>query len=407
MIYFIALLLILIGIYRYDYCKVRHGRLLLWVILCILLICIAGFRYRLGGDTLQYESFFRKVPALADLRLHYFQDIRYAPGFVILGSLSKTIYNDVMVLQFAEALIVDTVVFYFFWKNTRHIYFAALLFYILMYLNLNMEIMREAISVSFFLLAWPFILRGQWLKYYIMVGCAMLFHVSAFALLVLPLIFLPGLRYFFTFDTRTWIFGAICLLLGFTASYFFFNFIKAIAVTETMVDRANIYSDSDFGGLRTLNIVGLFSRLVRYVFYPALAIYFINKAKGKSLFSDDKLQKIEILSVASIYVSLLSSGIFIFQRYNNYLLFFPLIMMSDCVFTVLNVGYRKVRLGFLSWMLVFLPMFALSFYTFYFNPVNKEGTLMTYMRYYPYKDGFNKEMDPEREKMYYYFRKKR
>lgn len=404
MIYLIVLIAILIGIYKYDYRREQKGKLMVWIILCIVFICIAGFRYRMGGDTIQYMSYFRKAHKLGELRAYDFTSIRYAPGFVILTSLCKTITEEFMLLQFVVSTFINIVIFRFFWKNTRNIFFALLLYSILCYLNFNMEVIREAIAVSIFLLAWPLFRDGKWLAYYCVALCGLLFHASALFLLILPLINLPGINYAFTFGRRLWVFGILAIFISLSLNYLFIDFIRYIAFTESMMDRANAYSHSDLGGLRSLNIGGILSKTIRYVFYPAAAMLFINKRLGGNENLSAVLVKMERLTILSIYLSLLSVGVMIIQRFNNYVILFPIVLMSDWIFSLIPVGAKWVRLHLYAWALIFLPFIFISFYAYYFNSVNKEGTLKTYMIYYPYKDAINKEMDPDREKVIRFYR---
>lgn len=402
MLYFIVLFVILFGIYKFDYRNSQQGRLLLWVLLCVTLICIAGFRYRVGGDTIQYMNYFKKAHILSDLKPIDFVSTRFAPGFVLFISTCKTISQDFMLVQFAVSIIINTVVFRFLWLHTRHIYFALLLYAVLFYFVLNTEVIRETLAVSIFLLSWPFFKEGKWLQYYFMALIACFFHISAFCLLLLPLVNMPGLRYFFTFGKRLWFITLALFMLGLTLNYLFIDFIKVIAFTEQMVDQANLYDRTDLAGAKSLNIFGILTRAIRYVIYPLCAIYFINKN-----FNDRKklgigLIKMERLTICSVYICILAFGVFILQRYNNYLFIFPIILMSDWIFSILNVGGRKIRLQFISWCIIFVPMFFLSFYSYYFHPENREGTLKTYMTYYPYKTWFSKETDEKREKLIRY-----
>ena len=101
MLYIFILLLIFIGIYQYDYRHVDRGRLFYWILLLIIFICLAGFRYRMGTDSINYETTYeRDIPTLDRLKLMDFYDLRYMPGYILLASVSRTISNEFMLLQF-------------------------------------------------------------------------------------------------------------------------------------------------------------------------------------------------------------------------------------------------------------------------------------------------------------------
>lgn len=402
MVYAIILILILIGIFRYDYLKREQWKLPYYIFIGILLVLLAGLRYRVGIDTPQYMAFFEKVPVLSQLRPQEFSDSRFAPGFVIFISFCKTLSNEFAFFQLLESFIVNIVIFRFFLHNTRKIFVAILLYYCIVYTDFNMEIMREAISVSCFLLAWPFFRDNRWLPYYLLILLGISFHISAIPLLFLPIICLPGIRNIFVYGTRTWIFCAIILAISFAVHAMFFDFIKAVAVTESVVERANAYSKDEMGGLSTVNFFGIIGLVIKYVLYPCIAIYFLNMQKKHDKFFNRETRRLEMLSIMSMYVAMLATGIFVLNRYNNYFIFFSFIIISDWIFSDLKIGMKKVRLDLVSWVIVLLPYFYFSSIAFYTSNVDKNGTLKHYMKYYPYESVFDNEKNQKREKLFRY-----
>lgn len=403
MIYLFPLILILIGVFNFDYRKLSHGKLLLWCIICISLIVIAGLRYRIGVDTIQYMNYFDRINDLNNLGPIDFQKTRYAPGFVIFASLCKSLTDEIFLMQIIVATFLNISVFLFFWRNTSHCFFAALLYLFFLYFALNMEVMRESIAVGFFLLAWPYLKVGRLIPYYILVLIATLFHISAVVLLILPLIFLPGIRGLFTFGMRTWYIGGVVLLFGFTLRYFLFDFVQMISINEKMTELANKYAQNDLGGLKTLNIFGIINTIFVYVTYPCLALAFLRKQERSSEYRGERvLFKEEILCVLSIYISLLSVSVIIIGRFNNYFMFFSYLLVADWIFSDIKFSHKLVRLRFGNWTIIFLPLFLFSIYSYYFSNINRDGSLKTYMKYFPYASVFDRNLDPDREKAFRY-----
>lgn len=405
MIYLIVLILILAGIFMYDYRHMQRGRLLYWIILLVFFICVAGFRYRMGMDSIMYENYFNwGQHPITQLNASDFQKSRFAPLFIILAGLAKSISDDFMVLQFIVSIIVNCTIFYFLYKNTKHIFFALLLYYVNLYLNLNMEVLREALAVSVFLLAWPFFRDGKWWAYYGMCFVAILCHISAFVLFFLPLCCLPGVNWFFKVGTRTWIICLVLLVAAFAVNQIFFQLIQKIAFTENMMERAQVYSKTDLGG-NTLNILGILSHLIKFFIYPFPCLFLLHSIKKKK--GDDlpvSFQRLETMSLMGIYVGMLTVAIAIFSRYNNYFLFFVFVVMADCYLSNIKINNKKIKLGFLGWTLLFIPYFGTVIYTGLFNKINKDGTLKNYMMYFPYTDAFNKDLDINRERLIKYKR---
>ena len=406
MIYLILLLLILFGVYYYDYRQNYNGRLVFLIFILIYMICLVGFRYRMGIDSIKYENLYNwQQHTIGQLTVDDFKDTRFQPFWVILTALCFTISDEFMLLQFVIAIIVNCTVFYFLWKNTRRIFFAVLLYYFFLYLNLNMEVLREALAVCTFLWAWPFFKKGKWLLYYLMCCVAFLFHLSAIVLFFLPILWIPGIRWFFQMGSRTWIICALVLFLSFAVNYFFFNFIEAVAMTENMVERAQEYSKNDLGGNR-LNIFGAVGQLIKFFLYPAVALYFVNLSKKKKGEITMGWNKQVMMTLVALYFALSSVGIAIFSRFNNYFQFFSFLIMSDWIFSILEFKGKRLRLQFLTWIILFLPLFGIAFYTYMLNNYNKDGTLKQYMMFYPYSNQFDKELDPQREKIINYSRKR-
>lgn len=405
MVYLFVIILLLFGIFRYDYCRAERGRKFYYILLLILFICVAGFRYRLGMDSVTYEHFFNSdsLHRLQDLTLEDFLSIRYMPGFVILASLCKTIYPDFMLLQFAVSIFLNCVVFWFLWKNTRHVFLALLLYGCFEYITLNMEVMREAMSVSFFLLAWPFFRDGKWIGYYLLIVCAFLCHVSAFLMFFVPLCLLPGIRWFFQYGKQTYIMCVIILIISVFVSLWFYRFIEAIAITESMAERSNAYENMNLGG-NVVNFLGLISNIVRFAVYPLAAIYFLKKDSRAMMESQDMVRK-QLLCILGIYIVLLSTGIFILTRYNNYLIFFSFILISDWAFSYIRKNNKKIRLNLMTWVIILSPLFLYQTYSAYWLNINKSGTLKSYMKYYPYASRFEMDKDHDREKVFRYVRR--
>lgn len=404
MVYFLALSLILFGIYRYDYRNAREGRLLCWIILCCILICIAGFRYKLGQDTITYIQEFNDLHPLSNLKWEDFERTRFAPGYVIVTSIFKQLSPEFTVFQFFQAALVNIVLFYFFYKNCRHIFFTALVYFFYLFFLFTFQQMREALAVVVFLLAWPFFKEGKWLVWYACSFLALMFHISAFMMFLLPVICLPGIRSLFIFGKRTWIVGLSIAAISIVVQAVFFKYIELIAFSASMLERIRNYENSSLGS-SILNINGVIGTLIEYIIYPVLALYFIQKRKGvaSKTFQFDKFTAFVLMSV---YIAIFSISVTIVARFNNYFFPFAIIALGDWIFGYFRVNQKKVKLRLIYWVVIFLPMFYFHISGTYFNDMNRSGTLKTYMVYYPYTSVFDKNTDKNTEKAINYIRRR-
>ncbi len=402
MIYLAIFIGLLILIYYYDWGGHYKERLFWFVLTLVIMICVTGLRYRIGTDSIRYENEYKEYPTLGELKAEHFKSTRYAPLYILFNSLCRTITPEFMLVQFMVSIFINSVVFWFLYKNTRHIFFGAFLYYIFLYLNLNTEVLREAMAVGMFLLSWPFFQKGRWWAYYPIIAVACLFHVSAFVLLLLPVVTIPGIRYFFTFGKRTWIICIVLLGLTFAVKAYFFDFIQVIALTENMAERAEVYSKKDIGGA-IFNFFGFISQFIRVIIYPLIAMLFIQRARkaAHERINDKK----EMVSLVSVYFGIMTIGIAILLRYNNYFLPFSFIVISNWAFSNLHFHKKTYRLKLFYWSLIFLPLVSVQIYSAYFANFNSSGTLKAYMVYYPYYHRLDPQEDPDRESLIRYNRR--
>lgn len=404
MVYLIVLILILAGIYWYDYRNNTRGKIILYAIICLSLILIAGLRYRLGSDTPQYIKFFNNIHDLNHLSDMDYQRSRYAPGFVFLSALCKSIYNDVTLLFIVEAIIVNIAVFYFFWKNSKHCFFAILLYYLMLYTLFNMEIMREAIAVSIALFAWPFFKKGNWLLWYSAAILANFFHFSASIMLFLPLICLPGIKQIFILGKRTiWIWLLVCVI-GFAIHTAFFRYIQLLALSDSISDRAQAYEKNILGS-SYFSIIGILTYAMQFLIYPVVALWLIQKKKQRNI-SKQEFNKIDALVLASTYILILTFFIPILGRFNNYLIPFSLLVLSDWIFSPIKINRKIYKTNLISWFIIFVPLFIINARDKLFTDVNKSGTIKLYSLYYPYKSVLDMEKDENRERAIRLLRRK-
>lgn len=432
MIYIAIFLLMLVGVYTFDYRGYRRFGMLYYVLFFVLLVLISGLRYRLGTDSVVYEKNYDMYPPLWGLDSFKFDNTRFEPGYVIFASLARSISPDFMVLQLLHAIVVNGVVMWFIYKFCSRRFLGLTFYFIILYFNLNMQVMREAMAVCFFLLAWPSFRDGKWLWYYCLTLPATIFHTSAFLMLLVPLCCLPGVRELFVYGKRTVVICVLILGLGIFIQERFSQVFNYMAITERMMDRVNAYSaDKQSGNI--LNVTGMVGIVLQYCLYPLIALYFGNQRlkatlrkrwaeiprKNQFRLTPDEKREIrlrkremrkdtrefdrwQIMVLLSIYAMIFSIPMFIFGRYFNYFGIFSLCTVASWAFSRLHIGSKRVRLQFASWVIVLVPYIFINLWAFNAS-ANRSGTLKVYQIYYPYKSRLNPELDSEREAIYRYF----
>ena len=398
MIYLFIVILLLFMILRYDYFRNERGREMSFWIIYVLLVLVAGLRYRLGQDTAVYIRYYENLQPISQISISAINSSRFAPGFTLIASAFRQFTSEFVYFQLFHSIIVNTVFLLFLKRHTKHLFFSILLFFFFLYFNLLFQQMRESLAASVFLLAWPAFTHRNWILWYIAAIFAMMFHVSSVFMLLLPLINLPIIKNFFIYTKFTPLICVGFIILGFLIQAYLFKYIQLIAFTEAMMERATTYSHSDLARA-SFNILGLIGKAFQWIVYPLLALIFLFSKKFRTENRDNtRLRQLEKMAILSIYISSLCISIPILGRYNNYFYIFSIILMSQWVFTSLIVHGKKIRMEFASWMIFFLPMFFFQVNNTYIGAVNRSGTLKGYMVYYPYSSYLDKTMDEDREK---------
>ena len=397
MIYLIIIITLLVLSYKYDYLQKTDGKNLWFWVIMIVLICVAGFRYRLGQDTTVYIKYFENLHPINELTQKDINDSRFSPGFIILCSFFRIFGPDFTLFQLFHSAFVTSVFLIFMRNKTQHLFFAILLFFFYLYFNLLFQQLRESIAASIFLLAWPSFVNRKWIIWYVACFVALLFHVSSIFMFLLPVIYLPGIKMLFVFGKRTFIITIAILIGGFIIQSVFFKYIELIAFTESMMERATTYSQSDLS-TAGFSVTGWIGRCVQWFVFPLIALYFLYRSRNQGQQNSNDLKMVEKMAIMSIYVSALAISIPILGRYNNYFYVFSILILSDWIYSIFYIANRKLRLHYLYWLFLFTPMLGMQLYNNFIRPVNKAGNIYTYRVYYPYSSYFDQTKDYERER---------
>lgn len=382
--------------------------------LFLYLVVIAGFRYRIGTDSVTYEGTYEVFPTLWNIGTYNFAKLRFEPGFLLFASFARTFSPDFMWFQILHAVVVNFVIFRFIKQNTPHKFLCLSFYFVIMFLNLNTQVLRESLAVCCFLLAWPFFRQGKWLQYYLLVLLAISMHTSAIVLLFLPILTFKGIRNFFVFGKKTLIICIVIFVVGLVIESHFSAFFSLLAVTDSIESAVGRYTGSDYS-TNVLNINGIIGLVLKSILYPCIALYFL---KQRVLWGNDEKRRVpdncqwgwkvkdferwEIINVVGLYFIVFSMAIFIFHRYFNYFGLFLLTSVASWAFTFLNVKKRRFKLKFVYWVAIIIPFYLFNF-QIYSVGLGKSGRLKEYMIYYPYSSRLNPEVSPQREEIYRFF----
>ena len=386
--------------YVYDYRKLTLMRGFWLVLMWLILVCLAGFRYHVGLDSRYYEYEYPDMPTLMTLADYDFSDTRYQPLYIVFTAIARTISKEFMYLQLMHAFCLNTVIFWFFNKFTRHTFVALTLYFLMLFIPFNFEVLRESLAVSLFLLAWPYFLKQKWIPYYILVAIAFGFHISAAVTFLLPLLWVTKIRHLLMYGKKTIVLCAILVGLGLIVYQNFFEILKGLSFLSMFSERIDLYSGNEMGGM-ALNVNGVIVNVTRDAVYPLLAIFFLQrKLKYREVSPEERsiLQKEEMVSMCGVYTVILSIFIFILTRYNNYFLPVSLLIISDFVFSGVPKKKTTVRLNAFLWGIIFLPLFFMQAYNVTFTKLDPPRYNIGMI--YSYNSQFNPQNKKEVEEAY-------
>ncbi|WP_092135054.1 EpsG family protein [Bizionia paragorgiae] len=374
MIYLFILIVLIFACIKFDFSTNRHSSRVgnnWYKFVFVLLVCTAGLRYKVGGDTIIYMMRFDEIPFLDEIPNYDFLLSGLDPLWIIFSSIFKTINDDFFFFQFFHVLIINSVIFWFIRKYTVYKFTALLIYFLFFYIYFNMEILRESLAICIFLLAYPSLEKRNLLRYYLLAIIAFLFHSSAIILLIFPL--LQRVKF-----NRT---NLVIVLVAFVSilvvSIYMPSILNYVLFTDRLLSKFETYSNV------TANLNATIVYSITYLIIPLLFIklnWRINKL-------DHKFKELYMLYTLLVLLFLIING---FLRFLNYLAPFMIVYFAD----LLNSIYKSYRFKHMKREVVIL-LIVITFIPktiYYFEDTSRivNGT-HRYNIWFPYSSIFTKE----------------
>lgn len=383
MIYLLVFILLLIPVVKYDWMAKTGGENKWYFFNLVILILLAGLRYRVGGDTLMYMSMYNEWPAMDELKYFDFEEALYNPLWYIYTSVAKSINEEFWVLQMIQAVIVNCTFFHFFRKYSPQYYFSAiLLYYVGYYCYFNMEIMREILCICILMLATDWLIEKKWIKYILASILAIQIHYSAATMLLFPLFFIFLKKPSWTLQLVFMLAVLVVLNVVNVASLI----VSVLPVDENFGELVEKYID-----LQT-SFAGLMVQLLKYL--PVLGFIFI-RSRCPDIYSD----KFAPIVMGVVFAYAMSMGFAGFERLVNYFTPFVIVFIVHTIYNFISsMNLKNVQV---SMMAMFASIVILSFnYGYYYLRDMSEFYPNTRFNiiFSPYYSIFNPEIDEQREK---------
>ena len=383
MFIYILLLVYLLGLYYlYDVRGVVKYRYVYYLFTCIILILVAGLRYRVGLDTNAYMRSFNQsyYPTLEDFS--WFHNYGADIGWVFINSIAKSVGCGFYTVQIIQAIIVNVAVFWFIRRHSPKPFLGILLFFMFQWWNYCFEAMRESIAIAFYLFGLDALIsENNYKKYYLRVWPAALVHTFGFVVFLFPLI-----KYLKVNKYLPFVFAGF-LVLFFSISDLMNSMVEGMVEIEGMAaEKATKYIESDIYGESTLSVAGVISLFISRVIPIAYLIYvlYLNKSKETDVFIPYLL--------CYILVVFLRIAMPIFFRFYNYFEVMLIIAITQAV-SLPKINRRGLR------YYATIAMVALMVLIRAFELTEPKG-YEAYKRYFPYNSVFTQDYNEQSEAIF-------
>lgn len=272
-----------------------------YILLVTILVLFAGLRTQYN-DTWNYIVGFQNAPNLSG----WFSDPDNFnpfknPLFTFYQSFLKTYTNNAQILIFTLALFGQVCQLHFIQKYSDHFTLSIFIYFTLGTFVFSLAAIKQITATAIATLAFPYLEKKQFGRYYLLILIAMLVHTYAVAFAAIPL-----------FRARPW-------------SLFTFLFIAIVAVVmmnfeETITsfmeqanDLGKTLADYEVFGDATIN----FFRLAVYAVPPLISLFFYKWVFHGASKMDNTLVHMSIISLAFMMMGT-QAGANMFGRMGNY-----------------------------------------------------------------------------------------
>ena len=364
---------------RYDLCGRTRGKNFCYNVVLLILILVAGLRWRVGTDTLAYITrFYHLYPTIDGFS---FRDYGFGndPFYALINVFVKTIGGRFYMVQIIQASIVNILIFKYVRRHSNYIFTCILFYFIINYLNYTMEVMRGSISIVICLFGNDYILDRKWFKGYLLYCIAAMFHFQTIVIMLLPSLF------WIRFNKYGIAILVIAFFIGFSLKNILEDYMFLLGGNELleseMEDKLNSKKYGEAHG-NTLYLVG---NVLIKVIYPLLSLLLVKKNS-----EDDKLKRLEPFLLLGVMFVLIQLNLPIAFRYVYYYGIYFALFYSE-VFVAIIPKSLKQRSFFVFFrsVVLFFPVFL-----FYGN------TYYRTHKYHPYTSIIEMSIDRDKEKVF-------
>lgn len=380
MIYLFILLVIVFCVIRFDISGYKNNSHQWYLFIWIYLTLISGLAYRLGGDGIvyvwQYPSYTVDDGFGWEALTAYNNRL---PAWVLLNKLCRLVTEDYWFFKFVHAIIINTLFGYYIKTNTKYVFSSTLFYFVLLYFDLNFQLLRQVLAIAFFLYSIRFFKTNKWLKYYLICAIAVLFHESAIITFVFPLMRL--IRY----NRKTlFVLIALVFVLLFEGGQLFNSVL--FSLPEMFGEKAITYmSDGESSSIVTRSLNIILSSII-----PIIYVCYTKKS--------------DVNSIGAVVYGLcyaVGISVTIFYRFSMYFQLFFYVFYIEMFYSIcknLARSFKKEKAFAFTYLLIVFVFLAFRG-RMYFSPYGESGK-PSWVQYYPYSSIIFPEKNPDREQLF-------
>ena len=251
--YFIGVLLV--AFFKDRYFKIISN-VITFFIICVVLLCFAGFRYGIATDYWSYRSIFYKIG----------QYDRIEGGFGLLIKFYKENFSSSYNGFIFFIAFLSISLKYLFFKELNNPFLALAGYIAFFYLSLEYNAIRQGLAIAFIFLAVYWAKKEKPVIFLILTGLASSIHISS-------ILFIPC--YFFLYKKRYINVLTVCffILLALCARYFFIeiflNFLTELFSGTTSAIILQLQNYLKIGEFSIINL-GVFRRITVIILFILL-----------------------------------------------------------------------------------------------------------------------------------------
>ena len=383
MIYLVVLLLLLLLSFRYDILENERGRDGCYLIVLFIFILVSGLRYRIGTDTTSYlYSFYHVRPALEDFSFKDYP-VGKDPFFTLMNSAVKSLGGRFYMVQLIHATFVNGLIFRYIRRHSPYIFTCVFFYAIMEFLYYNTQIMRGSMSIVICLYANDYFLGRKWLKGYLLLVVALLFHYQTLVMFVMPILF------FLRSDFKSMIVLAVAFVIGQFAGLLLNDYAELLMSDEntSIGDKAMMYANSD----KYNNEMGL--KWIIMTMCPRFIYLFLILWYLKRHDSSNSLLRLEPMFMLFCLFMLIQAGLVIAYRYVAYYTVYVAILYAYGFVTLAKSARFSKALSYVRAFVLFIPILL----------VICRGKILIkeeHVKYFPYSSVIEKSIDSDRENLY-------